>query len=462
MPDASDPGDLPRRLEVRLEELDGPAPGDDVVVAVSGGVDSLVLLHLLRFPLRRLRLGLTAAHLDHRMRPGSGADARWLRGLLRAWRVKGRFRRLPEVPSDEAGARRARYAFLDEVRVHEGARWILTAHHADDQAETVLFRALRGTGLPGLRGIPARREPGVLRPLLRFWKEELAAYAAARSVRPRLDPTNVDTRWARNVVRHEILPRAEEAVAPGARRALVRLGRLAEENEAAWESLLPELLERVVVEAGGSGGEGPIVLDRPALLAHHPGVRARLLRTLLERFGERMDEAGTREAVEFTRSGGSGRRLQLPGDVVLARDFDRLVLRRDREEAPDATLAVVQPGSGDGEFRVGGRRYRARWSPGRAPAGEWVEGFSPSQLRFPLRLRGWTPGDRIRLSYGSKKLKKLFGEHRVPRRRRHRWPVLVDARDRVLWLPGLARSTLAVPEDDERPLFIGISDADSL
>ncbi|MDX1568583.1 MAG: tRNA lysidine(34) synthetase TilS, partial [Longimicrobiales bacterium] len=484
--------ELARRFRAELEDLEAPRPGDGAVVALSGGLDSLVLLHLLRFASTLPASELVAAHLDHGMRPESADDADWLRGLLEAWRVEGRFARLERGADDEAEARTARYDFLERVGEDVGASWILTGHHADDQAETVLFRIVRGTGLRGLRGIPRKRDPGILRPLLGFWKSELRAYAETVGIRPRFDESNLDRRFARNVLRHDVLPTLEADVAPGARRALVRLARLAREEEAAWESVEERVWEEVVVGDGsrvpgrdsglpdrGSTGEdeGPrvrgedpdrlLVLDRSAFLSHHPGIRARILRRALRSVGVQLDEAGTREALAFTSEGASGARWMLPDGWVLTREFDRLVIEPSgREPGADEPLDIRCAAPGHGELQVGGRRFRAWWAPAREVPGTafpsagaavtksggiespetWTEEFSRSALLFPLRLRGWNPGDRIRLPVGSKKLKKLFGERRVPVRDRHRRPVVSDARGRVLWLPGLARSTLAVPE----------------
>ena len=451
---------LADRFRTRLRVLGVPGDGDAVVVAVSGGLDSLVLLHLLRFEADLPGTTLVAAHLDHRMRQGSGADARWVRGLLRAWGVEGRIGRAEGIPESETEARGERYTFLEQVRRKAGAEHVLLAHHADDQAETVLFRVLRGTGIRGLGGIPERREPGIVRPLLPFWRSELEAYARSRGIRPRLDPSNRDPRHARNVIRHQLLPLAEERVAPGARKALVRLARIARREESAWDSLAPGLLEPVLLE-GGEDDEDRFVLDRSGFLAYHPSVRARLLRRLARRLKIDLDETGTRQAVEFTSSSPSGGRIDLPGQGVLTREFDRFVLGRARERGPDEALLVPGPGSGSGEFAVGGRTMRARWAAGGDPSGTWIERFSPSSLLFPLRLRGWNPGDRIRFSYGSKKLKKIFGERRIPVRERHRWPVVVDARDRVVWIPGLVRAAVAetTPDDDE-VFAIGITDVD--
>ena len=219
------------------------APGDRLVVALSGGVDSLVLLHLLRFGEGFRANDLLAAHFDHNMREGSGADALWVRGLCRAWGVEVRVARAEASPVSEEEAREARYGFLLDTYRQAGGRWLLTAHHSDDQAETVLFRVLRGTGLRGLAGIPSTRTPGILRPLLPFGRREIQEYADAVGLRPRQDASNLDLTNPRNLLRHEILPKLEEGAAPRARKSLNRLARLARENEDAWRSLLPSLMD---------------------------------------------------------------------------------------------------------------------------------------------------------------------------------------------------------------------------
>ena len=429
--------------------------GDRLLVAVSGGLDSTVLLHLLRFGPGLPTATVRAAHLDHAMRAGSAGDADWVRGLCRAWGIELVEARLESGPASEASAREARHGFLERAASEGGEALVLTAHHADDQAETVLFRALRGTGVRGLRGIPERRGRW-LRPLLPFWREELEAYARSARLAARPDPSNLDPRWARNVLRHEILPRAEAAVAPGARRALVRLARLAAAQEAAWASLLSGLLDAVVEEEDG----GRIVVARQGFLAYAPAVRARLLRALVRRLGGGLDEAGTRAALEFTSSGASGRCHPLPGGLGLRREFDRLVLSSAEPTGRDHPLLISGVEPGGGELSVGGRSLRVEWARS-APRGDRIEAFSPSRLHFPLRFRGRVPGDRIRLPYGSKKLKKLLAEARVPAGERDRVPVLADGRGRTLWVPGIARAAGIAPDDGETPFFIGIQDADN-
>lgn len=402
--------------------------GDGAVVALSGGLDSVALLHLLRFPLRDLGLELRAAHLDHAMRPGSAADAAWVRGLCRAWAVPVVVERLDPPAISEADARERRYAFLEE-RAPAGA-WILTAHHRDDQAETVLFRAIRGTGIRGLRGIAPRRGR-ILRPLLDFGRAEIRAYADAVGLRWRQDPTNRDTSYARNRLRHEVLP-ALEAVQPGAARALARLADRARATERAWDAAIDRLTDRATVEANATGA----TLARGVLHSYHRELRARVLRHVLRRYGSTPDRAGTHAALEFISSGPSGGEIHLSGGVRLERDFDRIrvAIGPDPEQA-DEPLVVPDEGPGQGRAEIGGRSVDVGWGPGPGAGGIVVP--APS---FPLTVRSWQPGDRIRLGYGTKKLTKLFAEARLDRRARRRTPLVVDADGQVLWVVGVARA----------------------
>jgi tRNA(Ile)-lysidine synthase len=429
-----------------------------VLVALSGGLDSTVLLHLLRFGTPGVRV--SAAHFDHRMRAGSGVDAAWVRGLCTAWAVPLEEGRAATPPRSEAAARELRYEFLAGAAERCAAGAVATAHHADDQAETVLFRLARGTGPSGLAGIPERRGR-IVRPLLAFERAELMAYAAAAGVRWREDPTNIELRFARNRVRHRVLPELE-AVRPGAARRIAAAAARAAEAESAWRHVVREATREVIIDRA----ETAFTLARDRLLDYHPHIRARVVRHLLRRLGASVDAAGTRVAMEFIRTAGSGRRVEFAGGVVMEREFGHLRLRRQRYEPELASVELRIPaaGTGRGSLVLGGRTYAVRWWTDPAEAADAADGssftatFDASALRFPLELRAWRAGDRIRLTYGSKKLKKLFREHRCGRSARDRAIVLSDAAGRVLWVPGIARSVIAAPHEGAAALGLMVAD----
>lgn len=236
-------------------------PPDDwrdvtVVVAVSGGADSVSLLcglHELRG--NEASGKLIAAHFNHRLRPAADDDAQFVARLTEQLGVVCEVGVAAEPLNSsggdgiEAAARAARYAFLLQVAQQHGARFVATAHTADDQAETILHRVLRGTGLAGLAGIPRARPLSeavtLIRPLLEFTREEVVEYLAARHQSFCLDESNEDPSFTRNRIRHALLPQLAAQYNPGVRESLLRLGRIAGEAQ--------QVIERAAAALAGKG-----------------------------------------------------------------------------------------------------------------------------------------------------------------------------------------------------------------
>ena len=446
---------LVRRFQSSFESARNSFLSDaPIVVAVSGGLDSVALLHLFRFAIPQ-SYRLYAAHFDHYSRDNSAADAQWVSGLCCAWGVQLELGRANEALMSEESARNARHAFLESVRKRVGGGVVVMGHHADDQAETVLFRMVRGSGLKGLSGMSEYREPGVWRPLLPFWRDEIALYAQKACLNWREDPTNLEPRFTRNVLRNNVLPEIESTVAPAARRSLVRLADLAREDEEAWLSILDEVLESLELEEDREA----ISLDFQKITELHGGVRGRTLREIARKLGYQLDAIGTSLASDFIESAQSGQQIDLTGGLRLRRDLNRLVFFTEVVNIADRPLLIsnLQPGSGSA--LLGGRELLVKWSPEKS-LDVMSQSLALASPRFPLTIRGRRPGDRIRLAVGTRKLKKLFLEARIPEPERCQVPLLVDGVGSVLWIPGVAEATHhGNTGEAKNVLHIGISDA---
>ena len=302
-----------------------------ILVAVSGGPDSVALLHFLAS--RQARAGrpsaLVAAHVNHRLRGAeSDGDAAFVRDLAAAWGLAHVAADVgPLRSSSEEAARLARYEALRELARGAGADRVATAHTADDQAETVLLRLLRGAGLRGLGGMPPRgrvRGIRVVRPLLEVTRDQVIEYLGRFKLPHRVDSSNESRAPARNYLRLEVLPRIRERMNPSAREAILRAAsaiREAEEYLAAESRrILPALLQREE--------EGKISLDAALLLAYPKPLRTYLFRDAVQELnGDVRDLAATHlDALLSLLTTPSRRSADLPGGIRARRDGGRVLL----------------------------------------------------------------------------------------------------------------------------------------
>ena len=454
------------RFLAHADELGLTRSGARLLVALSGGCDSVALFHLLRFAAASQESSLFAAHFDHAMRPGSTADARWVAGLCRAWQVPILSGRADVPPRNETEARQARYQFLQTAAEQMGATHLLTAHHADDQAETVLFRILRGTGLKGLAGIAPVGPGNLVRPLLPFWRWEIRAFARQVGLRWRRDPSNQMLGPVRNRIRHSVLPMLESRLHSHAREHLVTLAELARESEQGWSELVKPIEATLIQRKAGS----VLLLRKPWPMVAE-AIQLRVLRDLLSSLGVVLDRKGTRVVLQFISQAATGREIHLPGGLRIAMEWEavRFIPAAPRSGdcagSVEQSLAIPSPAPDGGIVCINGRRYRVNWWMDSAVDPSGVHGGSGSEVavrvdptRFPLQVRGWRAGDRIRLSGGSKSLKKLFGERRVPRFERVRTPILVDAGGTILWVVKVQIAPAAVVTSEQEALWISIQD----
>ncbi len=383
--------DIVRRFEAAVATfLDARAKvprGAAVVVGVSGGADSVALLDVLRRlarePARAYRL--TAAHLHHGLRAEAGADAAFVADLAGSWDIPCIVTRR-DVPGEaraagvsfEQAARAARYDFLQQAAAEVGAAFVAVAHHADDNAETILHRILRGTHLRGLRGIPATRplvqgaagrspqpsSPLLIRPFLDRTREEIESYCRAAGLSWRTDATNLDTAYRRNFLRHELLPLLRSRLNPRVDEALLRLASAAEQADDYLAAVArAALAESAALAANGRDAPGASI-DAARLAREHPLIQSVALRLLLEGLGAPLRDVGAdlieslrdmlTDSLAASAEPGETRpsALSLPGGWTARREAGRLRLRPPARASGEGVspmrVADVLPASAGG------------------------------------------------------------------------------------------------------------------
>ncbi len=453
-----------RRMREAIRRAAEQSRAKAVIAAVSGGVDSMTLLHLLARSDERPDWEVRVFHLDHRMRPGSGAAARLVQRVSAEWGIACRVKRASRPVTTEAGGRSLRYRAIEEARSELPTPAVaMTAHTRDDQAETVLYRASRGAGTRGLSGILERKEPGVLRPLLAFGRLDVMRYAQEEGVPFREDPSNLELRWARNRIRRRVLPELERAV-PGAGASLAGLaGRSFTHHRALTELLDARLDAWEEAEEGARETRLPLARLRecsPELLLH-------LLRRACARLGSPLGFGVSRDLASFVRASKSGTAIDLPNGLRARRALSALVLGEAAPRAlggPVREVAMKPDDAGRERLRWGVWRIDLEWGPARSRAAvssdPWdaTAVFSASADLFPLVARPWRAGDAIRFAYGKKKMKKILLEARIERAQRLGFPVVASRDGTALWAPVIARPPQeGRGEEDAEGLWVRIS-----
>ncbi len=425
-------------------------PGDTIIVAVSGGADSTALLDLLA-NLPEFSPRLVAAHLNHCLRgTESDSDEEFVRGLAARYDIPMESRRIDVknmakkqgLNLEDAG-RRARLSFLNEVRTRRQATAIALAHHGDDQAETVLMRLLRGSGMTGLAGMSCQNGHGIIRPLLNISRAEIEEHLKLRGLSYREDASNQDTSFLRNRIRHELLPLLKQYNPAIRERLTATAALLADENE-----LLNQLTEKIVVRACRFDGD-TAVCDIRILQEEPLPLRRRLFRQVLGKLAGSLDHFSNTHIASLEHLINSPRpnaTLNLPQGVVALREYDTLKFRLPRaaSAAMAYELAIDKPGRyelPDGSsLTVKFVTVPIDFSDSAAD----IAWFDLDKAPFPWHVRTFRDGDRMVLlgMTGSKKVKEIFINGKIPLPQRRQIP-LVFCNDTLIWICGLRTSQLA-------------------
>ncbi|MCG7410758.1 tRNA lysidine(34) synthetase TilS [Paenibacillus sp. ACRRX] len=485
--------------------------GDRVVVAVSGGPDSMLLMHMLaqmEISVSNERLHLVIAHVHHGFRQEESdeeallvAEQAALLGLpFEMTRVDAPGHAQRYGMNAQAAARELRYAFLREVAVKHKAALVALAHHADDQAETVLMRFLRGTGTAGLSGMVWKRsEAGInyIRPLLDMRKHDIVQRCASRGIIYANDSSNSKRSYLRNRLRLDVLPMLEQENP----RLVESLGQMAEmmQGDHDWLESETRLFFESHVKAWNDGNNmdidpciskltrddelisyyaatyrGGCLLDRNLFLKVHVALQRRLIKLILN-YLLREAEQVNYDAVERLRlmaiqEDPTTLKADVGGGVHFHREYNRLIWLLDPETVhPDlsesrqrklwiertATEGILQLPTHTGTITWTIASHKTDSNHTYSLKNSSEAAFDADKLQWPIKIRTRMPGDRMRVQglNGSKKVQDMFVDMKVPPTLRDSLPVITDGQENIIWIPGVRRSDMALVQPATRSIL---------
>ncbi|MDG5473812.1 tRNA lysidine(34) synthetase TilS [Jeotgalibacillus sp. ET6] len=439
--------DILNKIHSYIEEHQLFSDGDKVIAAISGGPDSMALLHYLLHHAKK-RLNIEVAHVDHMLRgEESKKDADFVEAYceqqgIPCHRASLDVKKKMEMEGTglQEAARAVRYDYLKEVMTEIRASKLVLGHHGDDQAETVLFRLVRGSTMKGRAGIAAKRNfaGGVLvRPLLALTKAEIEQYCEHYRIEYRIDPSNAKDSYTRNRIRHHIIPLLKEEN-PSLNEQIKRYTEEVKEDEDWLLQQAEDRLQKRIIEQQVQF----MKIERKNWCKEAPPLQRRMIHLILNYLYAKVPTslssahtASVRKLMEQKHPSGE---LHLPKGLLVQRSYSTVTFHfvPSAQALPycyrlDQNEAIVLPGGGKviaKEGLVEDLDETADFC--------WL---NPSEVEWPLTVRTKKDGDRIHLKgmNGSKKIKKIFIDEKIPLDLRGQWPIVTDACGRVLWIPGL-------------------------
>ncbi|MGN0135684.1 tRNA lysidine(34) synthetase TilS [Anaerotignum sp.] len=432
-------------------------PGAKLIVGLSGGADSVALLHLLHSWQEEENWQITAVHIHHGLRgKEADEDARFAEDFCASLGIPCMVKRYDVAQEakkcglgEEEMGRILRYAAFREAAGGEGP--IAVAHHRKDQAETVLMRLCRGTGLTGLTGMsPVRGD--ICRPLLFCGREEIEQYCRENHLPWREDATNHQEKYTRNKLRLRVLPLLEE-INPKAVEHIAETASLL----AAEEDFLEQQAEAFFARVRLPSGPGEVRLSREKLKALHPAMKRRVLRKAMANFLQTDISQAQIAAMADLLEKETGKSCDFPEGIYAENQYEALVLSRKKEKHTEGYCYEL-PVDEEVLIPEGGIAVGVYFDEKKAEisAETCTNVFDYDKIKNTLFCRTRKAGDRIPLQNGRKKIKDLFIDEKIPRDRRAAYPLIVMGEE-VLWVPGLRASAAAgVDEQTVRKIWIRI------
>ena len=421
-------------------------PDEKIILAVSGGPDSTALLYLMYNLRDELKCSFHIAHLNHNLRgKESNADAEFVKeqahklGLPITVESLDVYNMITSKESLESGARRIRYEFYKQVMAEVGAKKVAQGHTADDQAETVIMRFLRGSGTKGLSGIPPIRNGIYIRPIIEMTRTEVEEYLQNLNITPRWDSSNLSTEYERNKIRHELIPILERNYSPNIKRILQQTADILRTEE----DLLTELTQQNMGECVESQDSKSITISIIKIKRCHIALQRRILRLSIETLlGDlnRYDFDHIDDLINLIDHGATGSIISLPRGIIAERTYEKIIIGFERFGQIANPYDYIVNVPGETEIRDLGLVIKTILNKSdnlSYSKDKYQKTFDYDKINGDLHLRSRWQGDRFQPLgvSGTKKLKDFFIDKKVPRSQRENIPILTDGNN-ILWIIG--------------------------
>ena len=434
-------------------------PKDSVVIGVSGGPDSVALLHALFLIAPRFSLKLGVAHLNHCLRRNdSDKDAQFVEILAKKYdlpcythKQDVRKYRIENKLSIEEAARHVRYTFLNNVANTMQYNKIAVGHHSDDNAELVLMNFFRGSGTQGLSGIPPVRNHKIIRPLIKLNRSEIIDFLSQNKLEYVSDESNTDTQYFRNRVRHDLIPLLKAAYNPKISETLNRLSSIIRSEEEWIDDVVHPLYEKTVIDVQ----ENYIILSVSMLNQHHPALQRRIIRMTIEKIKgdlRRIGFVNISSVIGLLENRSTYGKVDLPDHIRIQKDRDALSVFKEKRMLRDVSEKYSHSDTFAFEYQIEKlesvfireigadikfTEMRMKQVFDYRYTGQHTGFFDKDTLSFPMVIRNFRPGDAFKpLGVGgTQKVKKYFIDKKVPRSERIKCPILLS-RGKIIWVVG--------------------------
>lgn len=415
---------------------------NNIIVGVSGGADSMCLLHLLKEASTMYRFHITVVHVNHGIRgKEADEDAEYVHNMCKQWNIPCyiynidiKKEALKRKCSEEEAGRTLRYEIFEDVRVKNQGDKIAVAHNMNDQAETVLMQLFRGSGMKGLGGISPVRD-NIIRPILEFTREEIENYCIQNHINYRQDYTNELNIYTRNKIRNEIIPLIRENFNPNIVKTIYNMSILLREEE----TFLNEEAEKSFNKCINEENNNILSLDNILFNSYHPVLKKRIIRIVIEKLIGHIKNIDFRHILDIIdlSTKGTGKKLYLPNGIIVKRQYEKLVFQVGEDISKGFCYDILIPSKifiKEMNLQVEAKLLE-REKFVLSNQNTYTKSFDYDRIETSLHIRTKKSGDYIVLKNGSKKLKDYFIDEKIPRDKRETIPLLADG-NRILWIIG--------------------------